>query len=108
MELPGRLVVTCLAACGLLSATAVSANQHSNAAEETHDYQLRRLMQPSPAELTTEQKGGIYIYDSLEINQVNAALDNHFDRIQHMMFTRINHLPPTGAGPAMIEDDGCD
>ncbi len=108
MELSGRLIVTCLAACALLSATAVSANQHPKAGDGTHDYQLRRLMQPTPAQLTAEQKGGIHIYDSLEINQVNAALDTHFDRIQHMMFTRINHLPPTGAGPAMVEDDGCD
>jgi hypothetical protein len=35
-------------------------------------------------------------------------MDEHFDRIENMMFTRIHHLPPSGAGPAVVEDDGCD
>jgi hypothetical protein len=73
---------------------------------DSHD--LRRLMQPSPVELASEQRGHIHIYDALEINQVNAALDENFDRIQNMMFTRIHHLPPTGSGPAEVEDDGCE
>lgn len=72
------------------------------------DHQLRRLMHPTPAELTSEEKGGVYIYDSLEINQIHAALDKNFERMQHMMFTRINHPPPSGAGPVVVEDDGCD
>jgi hypothetical protein len=72
------------------------------------DHQLRRLMHPTPAELASEEKGGVFIYDSLEINQIHAALDENFERMQHMMFTRINHLSPSGAGPAVVEDDGCD
>ena len=73
-------------------------------------YDLRRLMNPSSAERASEEKGSIQIYDSLEINDVNTAMDKHFDRIQNMMFTRIHHLPP-GAGSAAeaeVEDDGCD
>jgi hypothetical protein len=52
----------------------------------------------------------VFIYDSLEMGQVDDALDQNFDRIEHMMFIRIHHLPPTGAGPdeeVEAEDDGC-
>jgi hypothetical protein len=72
------------------------------------DFQLQRLLTPTPAELQAEQEGSVYIYDSLEIGQVDEALDRHFERIQNMMFIRIHHLPPTAAGPADVEDDGCD
>ena len=71
------------------------------------DYQKQRLLAPTPAQRATETRGGVYIYDSLEAGQVDAALDRHFDRIQNMMFIRIHHLPPTGTGPAEVEDDDC-
>jgi hypothetical protein len=36
-------------------------------------------------------------------------MDQHFERIENMMFTRVHHLPPPGAGvPAYLEDDGCE
>jgi hypothetical protein len=54
-----------------------------------------------------ETRGGVYIYDSLEAGEVDAALDQHFGRIQNMMFIRIHHLPPNGTGPAEVEDDDC-
>jgi hypothetical protein len=100
---------------GVLCATAAliwcvpaTANQHETFAFPEASYDMRRLMHPTPAELTSEEKGQVYIYDSLEINEINAALDENFDRMQNMMFTRIHHLPPTGSGPAEVEDDGCD
>jgi hypothetical protein len=65
-------------------------------------------MSPTPSELASEEKGRIHIYDSLEITEVNKALDESFDRIQNMMFTRIHHLPPGDSGPAEVEEDGCD
>ena len=71
-------------------------------------WQERRLMQPSAKQLERESKGGVFIYDGLEHNTVQRAMDEHFDRIEYMMFTRIHHLPPTGSGPAEIEDDGCE
>lgn len=79
---------------------------HSPAAPS--DFQMQRLLSPSPQQRASEERGSVYIYDSLEIGQVNDALDQQFDRMQNMMFIRINHLPPTGAGPAEVEDDGCD
>jgi len=87
---------------------AANADQHANPASPDKRYDLRRLMQPSAAELASEERGHVHIYDSLEINEVDVALDANFDRIQNMMFTRIHHLPPTGAGPMEVEDDGCD
>jgi hypothetical protein len=70
------------------------------------DYQLRRLAAPTPAERIAENRGAIYIYDSLDAEKVDAALDGHFDRIQNMMFIRTRHRA-TG-GLAEVEDDGCE
>jgi len=101
--------------CGALFASfaifwcvAALGNQHDYDVSQSNRYDLRRLMHPSAAELASEENGSIHIYDSLEINEVNAALNKNFERIQNMMFIRIQHLPPTAAGPTEIEDDGCD
>ena len=71
------------------------------------DYQMSRLVAPTPAQRIAENRGSIYIYDSLDAVDVNAALDEHFDRMQNMMFIRTRHRPTAG-GPAEVEDDGCD
>ena len=92
----------------MLWCTAANAYQHKSFDFPEDRYDLRRLMQPSAAELASEEKGRVHIYDSLQINEVNRALDENFDRIQNMMFTRIYHLPPSGSGPVVIEDDECD
>jgi hypothetical protein len=86
----------------------VCADQHTTAAAPAGDWQMRRLMSPTAAELASEEQGRVYIYDSLDVGQINGALDVNFDRIQHMMFTRIHHPPASGKGPAEVEDDGCD
>ena len=72
------------------------------------DYQERLLLHPTTKQLAAEQDGRVRIYDSLEIGLINTALDQQFNRIDHMMFSRIHHPPPSGAGPAAVEDDGCD
>jgi hypothetical protein len=86
----------------------IYADQHTTTAAPASDYQTRRLMSPTAAELASEKKGGIYIYDALDIRQVNAALDTNFERIQHMMFTRIHHPSSDAGGPSEVEDDGCE
>ena len=97
------------AASALIWCAPVTAHLHETLASSSDaSYDMRRLMRPTPAELASEEKGHIHIYDSLEINEVNIALDENFDRIQNMMFTRIHHLLPTGSGPAEVEDDGCE
>lgn len=72
------------------------------------DAQLRRLMSPTEAEQRAEQRGRVHIYDALEINQVDAALDAHFDRIQNMMFIRVQHPVDDESGDYYVADDGCD
>jgi hypothetical protein len=71
-------------------------------------WQERRLLQPSEAERRREHDGAIFIYDGLAYGTVDRAMDQHFERIENMMFTRIHHPPPSGSGPAYLEDDGCD
>ena len=71
-------------------------------------WQERRLLAPSRTQQARESNGQVFIYDGLEQGKVQQAMDMHFDRIENMMFTRIHHLPPTGAGPAEVEDDGCE
>jgi len=95
------------AACILSSALTANADDDSTVALSS-DYQLRRLADPTPAQRAAEQRGAIFIYDSLPFGQVSAALDQHFDRIQNMMFVRIHHLPTEAGGPAEVEDDDCD
>lgn len=73
------------------------------------DWQINRLMAPTPAQLAAEADGAVVIYDGLAAAQVAAAMDQHFERIENMMFTRIHHPPRTGAGGAVyVEEDGCD
>ena len=96
------------AAAALVWCVPATAHVHETLALPDASYDMRRLMHPTPAELASEEKGHVHIYDSLEINEVDIALDENFDRIQNMMFTRIHHLPPSGSGPAEVEDDGCE
>jgi hypothetical protein len=72
------------------------------------DWQEQRLLQPSASQLRQESRGQVFIYDGLEYGQVQQVMSAQFDRIQNMMFTRIQHLPPTGSGPVEVEDDGCE
>ena len=95
-------------AIAIMGCAMVYADQPASPETATDNDQVRRLMHPTAAELASEESGRVYIYDGLEANAVNAALDRYFERIENMMFTRIHHLPPTGAGPVEIEDDGCD
>jgi len=71
----------------------------------TNDYQLRRLLNPLAAEYSAESEGRIYIYDGLDSTIVDLALDNHFERIDAMMFTRI--IQTDALGDQYVEEDGC-
>ena len=46
------------------------------------------------------------IYDGLESKVIDKAMDEQFDRIDHMMFTRIHHESEEGDG-GYVDDDGC-
>lgn len=70
------------------------------------DWQSRRLMQPTEKELTREDSGQIVIYDGMAVDQVNVAMNWHFDRIENMMFVRTR--VPVESGEEDVIDDGCD
>jgi hypothetical protein len=73
-------------ALSLLSFANLSSGMELDPDKALHDWQVRRLMEPSPSELETERKGNVYIYDGLTDQEVETALNAHFGRIQHMMF----------------------
>ena len=79
------------------------------------DWQTRRVFEPTQHELTWEEKGRVMIYDGLTDRQVARAFDEQFDRLGHMMFTRIVVTDDSGEAkrnesgePLTESDDGCD
>jgi hypothetical protein len=64
------------------------------------------LFEPPESMLLAEARGRVMIYDGLHSKTVNLAMDEQFDRIDNMMFTRIHHVEDNGE--IEIEDDGCD
>ena len=70
------------------------------------DYQTRVLFNPGSSQLKAEARGRVMIYDGLDNAVVERALDEQFDRVEHMMFIRTRYPEPDGGGS--YEDDGCD
>lgn len=68
-------------------------------------YQRMALLNPSQSQLNAEARGRVMIYDGLDNEVVEQALDTQFERIEHMMFTRIPQLQDDGS--VIVEDDGC-
>lgn len=90
----------------MTSAPAVSA--------DWQDAQLRRLFEPTKAELKQERGGRVYIYESLTTADISRAMDQEFDRVDSMMFIRVQVADDKGevikdpdTGDAMVQDDGC-
>ena len=82
----------------------------SIAAEETAVYlwQKKRLLTPAESIVQDEkEKQKVFIYEGLTIADVEKALDQHFDRVEHMMFVS-TILPPAANGTVRREEDGCD
>jgi hypothetical protein len=83
-------------------------------AKDLRDIELRRLFEPTPAEVRAEQQGRIYIYEGLKEEDIARAIKEQFKRVDSMMFIRVKPtpVPPTpGPGgdptPAYYQDDGC-
>jgi len=92
----------------------VEADEQDQVAMTIDKWQYNRLFNPSPMALESEQQGAVVIYDSLTDVTVKQALDQHFDRIQNMMFTRTVITDENGdpkidpvTGNQLAEDDGC-
>jgi hypothetical protein len=76
---------------------------------------MKRLFKPTDADLKSEARGRVMIYDGLTDKTVERALQEQFDRVDAMMFTRTVVTDSDGAprrnpdsGGVVYEDDGCD
>lgn len=65
-------------------------------------------MEPSQVERNDEAKGKVFIYDGLEADKIDQAMDDYFERIGNMMFIRVHYTPPAGSGGPEILNDGCE
>ncbi len=92
----------------LVSLTALSLIKplYAMAQSDEDSWQLDMLHKPTAQQTKVEQKGRVFIYDGLDNEDVEKALDDQFDRIQHMMFVGIRHRDPDG-GDSSVDDD-CD
>lgn len=100
----------------LLNAFFVSAqaDELDEVALAMEQWQHNRLFNPSPVDREFEKRGDVIIYDGLTDVTVKKALDENFDRIQNMMFTRTVITDKDGepkidpiTGNKVVEDDGC-
>ncbi len=69
-------------------------------------WQLDLIYNPGESMLEREAAGLVFIYDGLLESTVEQILDEKFDRIEHMVFTRVKKTDPTG--DELVFDDGCD
>jgi hypothetical protein len=74
-------------------------------ADAEDSFQQNALFNPSNSQLQAEARGRIMIYDGLDNAVVERAMDEQFDRIEHMMFVRIRNTQPDGE--VSYDDDGC-
>jgi hypothetical protein len=75
-------------------------------ADAEDSFQYKALFSPSDAQQRAEARGHIMIYDGLENAVVERAMDEQFDRVEHMMFVRTRNTQPDGE--VSYDDDGCD
>ena len=83
-------------------------------AKELRDIELRRLFEPTPAERRAERAGRVYLYEGLREDDISRALREQFDRVNSMMFIRVQPSPTAsgrgpveGPTPVYYQDDGC-
>lgn len=94
---------------GLIAATASPLM-----AADVREIELRRLFEPTPSEVKAENQGRIFIYEGLRESDVERAMEQEFDRIEHMMFIRVQKTDEQGevkkdpeTGEVQYYDDGC-
>ena len=95
-----RLMFTVLLMGTLLAPLARAANPNES-------FQYNTLFDPTPARLKAEERGRVMIYDGLDNALVERALDEQFDRIEHMMFIRTRQSSSDDDNAATADDDGC-
>ena len=48
--------------------------------------EIRRLFEPTESELRKEAAGSVYIYQGMTDRAVKQAMEDEFERVEHMMF----------------------
>ncbi len=81
-----------------LTAFLVAQSAHSG------DFQQTTLLNPSSSQLKAEANGRVMIYDQMDNETVELALNTQFDRIDSMMFVRTQYVQEDGS---IDEDDDC-
>jgi len=78
-------------------------------------WQMELLFNPVGSQLRLENKGRIFIFDGMQDSDIDRALEEQFDRIEHMMFVRTVITDEQGmpvrnetSNEILVEDDGCD
>jgi len=78
-------------------------------------WQTNMIYQPNESALEREGKGFVHIYDGFDETQVDQILDDKFERMDNMMFTRVKLTGFSGdilldpeTGDELTADDGCD
>ena len=79
---------------------------HALTASAADSFQEKVLFEPHQSLRMAVARGRIMIYDGLESKVIYKAMDEQFDRIDNMMFTRIHHTGEEG-DEEYVEDDGC-
>ena len=69
------------------------------------DYQQNVLLNPSSHQLKAESNGRVMIYDQMDNETVELALNTQFERIENMMFVRTQYIQQDGS---IEEDDDCE
>ena len=95
---------TCRIVAGLLTGMLLATVAITAGAEDS--FQYKALFSPSNAQQRAEARGHIMIYDGLDNAVVERAMDEQFDRVEHMMFVRTRNTKPDGE--VSYDDDGCD
>jgi hypothetical protein len=98
------IVASMLAATALMYTVPVDAAQTS-ADSNLHQWELRRLNDPTERERAHEREGNVYIYDGLTDQEVEQALNAHFDRIEYMMFIGTRKTVPADTANSTVQSN---
>ena len=91
-----KTIITTIAAAALM--TTINPVNAGN-------FQHNALFNPGQLQLQAEAGGRVMIYDRLDNETVELALNDQFDRIENMMFVRTRHVQASGI---VEEDEDCD
>ena len=75
-------------------------------ADADQSFQHKTLFEPASYVLNREARGAVTIYDGFTSDQVDQVMDEQYERIENMMFTRMIYV--SDEGDDLIFDDGCD